>query len=77
MMDFDGWQNGRVGCARKEEYLDGIPLWLMHSFHWWPSVAHPLGAKFTLAIDDYKNADGIGLDNYYLGERMCGQGSVL
>lgn len=32
-----------VGCVRKRGYEEGIPIWKMHSFHFWGGPEHIVG----------------------------------
>ncbi|KAJ7185559.1 hypothetical protein C8R46DRAFT_882085 [Mycena filopes] len=55
-------------CARKEGNLGGIPAWKVFSSHFWMGPNNPLGMKWTLSPEDYKN------ENTYLGysvEAQC------
>jgi hypothetical protein len=63
--DFDGWQNAKIGCAKRTGFEDGIPLWKMHAFHFWAGPNHPLGSTFTLAPEDWHRLGTA--DSYYLG----------
>lgn len=71
-VDYGGWQAGRVGCIKREGFEEGIPAWLIHTFHGWAGPAHPLGANFTVSLEPFREL-GLG-SNYYIGysiEKRC------
>lgn len=67
-------QQVKVGCIKKKGYEEGIPMWMVHSFHGWPNAAHILGSNFTVSLEPFREM-GVG-SNYYLGysiETRCKQ----
>ncbi|KAJ6470924.1 hypothetical protein C8R45DRAFT_1014895 [Mycena sanguinolenta] len=57
-------------CVRMEHKPHGIPAWTLLSFHFWDSAENPLGRKWTLSPEPWREFGG----NTYLGysiEQQC------
>lgn len=69
-------ENG-IGCIKRQGNPDGIPIWKMHTFHFWDSPAHVLGPQWTLSPEDYgshSHRTNSNPSNVYLGysvEKYC------
>lgn len=66
-------------CAQAPDFPQGIPLWKMFGFHFWPSThIHPLGPQWTMSPEPYATFPGLSWRkqfNMYTGysiEAYCG-----
>jgi hypothetical protein len=66
-------------CAQVPDFPQGIPLWKMFGFHFWPSThLHPLGPQWTMSPEPYATFPGLSWrkeSNMYTGysiEAYCG-----
>lgn len=72
----DGWAiacfNDVLTCQKNGANPDGIPVWKVFAFYFWPHPNNPLGPRWTLAPEDYKT-EGAGTNNYlgYSVEPTC------
>ncbi|KAL7420898.1 hypothetical protein Q5752_004852 [Cryptotrichosporon argae] len=62
------WQTGTKGCIARPEYPQGVPLHKVFVWHFWGSVASPLGPTWTLAPENY--ARWSGASNQYIGYQI-------
>jgi hypothetical protein len=62
------WQApDRIGCVKRPGFEEGIPVWKLFAFHFWPGPNSALGGNWTLSPEDYGSWMP-NKGNYYLGK---------
>ena len=61
------WQTGVKGCVKRKGFEEGIPVWKLFAWHFWPGSRSPLGARHTLSPMNY-SVDNPADANFFLGE---------